>query len=246
MKRALELAELGRGFTKTNPLVGAVVVKNNKIIAEGYHHRFGDNHAEVDALNKVSKMAEGATMYVTLEPCSHYGKTPPCVDRIIKEKLKRVVVAIKDPDERVSGRGIEILKKEGIDVEVGMLEEEAKFQNRVFLLNKSKKRPFITLKFATTLDGKIATSSGESKWITNSTSRKDSHILRGKVDGILVGKNTASKDNPFLTNRSGEGDNPIRILLDSELEINSNYNIYNSEAKTIVLQAHLILKSVRN
>ncbi|WP_281269845.1 bifunctional diaminohydroxyphosphoribosylaminopyrimidine deaminase/5-amino-6-(5-phosphoribosylamino)uracil reductase RibD [Peptoniphilus indolicus] len=234
MKRALELAELGRGFTKTNPLVGAVVVKNNKIIAEGYHHRFGDNHAEVDALNKVSKMAEGATMYVTLEPCSHYGKTPPCVDRIIKEKLKRVVVAIKDPDERVSGRGIEILKKEGIDVEVGMLEEEAKFQNRVFLLNKSKKRPFITLKFATTLDGKIATSSGESKWITNSTSRKDSHILRGKVDGILVGKNTASKDNPFLTNRSGEGDNPIRILLDSELEINSNYNIYNSEAKTIV------------
>lgn len=246
MKRAIELAEMGRGFTKTNPLVGAVVVKDNKVIAEGYHHRYGDNHAEVDALNKVRGMAEGATMYVTLEPCSHYGKTPPCANRIIKEKLKRVVVAIRDPDERVSGKGIEILKKEGIEVEIGMLEDEAKFQNRVFLLNKSMKRPFITLKFATTLDGKIATNSGESKWITNSTSRQDSHILRSKVDGILVGKNTAIKDNPLLTNRSGKGYNPIRILLDSELEIDSNYNIYNFEAKTIAFTNSSDLEKYKN
>lgn len=236
MKRAIELAEKGRGYTKTNPLVGAVVVKNNEIIAEGYHHGYGENHAEVDALNKIS-CAENATMYVTLEPCSHYGKTPPCVERIIKEKIKKVVVAIEDPDERVSGRGIKILRDAGIEVEVGLLSDESKFQNRVFLLNKSQNRPFITLKFATTLDGKISTVIGESKWITNDTSRNESHILRSKVDGILVGRGTAEADNPSLTNRSGVGESPVRILLDSELKADIEYKIFNSDSKTIVFTA---------
>lgn len=244
MRRAIEIAEKGRGFTKTNPLVGVVLVKDEKIISEGYHHAFGKNHAEVNALNKVKGRAEGSTMYVTLEPCSHFGKTPPCANRIVDEKIKKVVISLVDPDKRVSGRGIKILKSAGVEVEVGMLEDEVKFQNRVFLTNKKKNRPFFTLKFATSLDGKIATSTGESKWITNENSRNHSHRLRAKVDGILVGKNTVQEDNPHLTNRSGEGLNPTRILLDSDLSVDFLSNIYNREAKTIVFTASDDIKKI--
>lgn len=234
MKKALELASKGRGFTKTNPLVGAVLVKNNKIISQGYHHAYGKAHAEVDALDKIQGNAKGAIMYVSLEPCSHYGKTPPCVERIIKEKIEKVFVAMMDPDERVSGNGIKRLREAGINVEVGLLEKEAMFLNRVFLVNKLEKRPFFTLKFATTLDGKIASSTGESKWITNENSRKHVHLIRGQIDGILVGKNTVINDNPTLNNRSGTGNSPIRIVLDSNLETKINSNIYYSSSKTIV------------
>lgn len=235
MKRALEIASLATGRTSPNPLVGAVIVRNDEIIAEGWHEKAGSPHAEVVALNKAQKNSKGATMYVTLEPCSHFGRTPPCVDAIINADIKKVFIAMLDPNPLVAGKGIEKLNQNGIEVEVGLCKEKAKEQNEVFLKWITEKRPFITSKYAMSLDGKIATKTGDSKWISCEESRKLVHELRDSYDGIMVGINTVIKDNPMLTCRLENGQNPIRIIVDSNAQIPlDSHVITDGLAKTIV------------
>ena len=212
MKIAIELAKKGIGNVNPNPLVGAVIVKDGKIIGQGYHERYGEGHAEVNAFKSLDDDPTGATMYVTLEPCFHYGKTPPCADRIIENKISKVIIGMVDPNPLVSGKGIEKLKNAGIEVEVGILEEECRKINEVFIKYITTKKPFVVMKTAMSLDGKIATKTGESKWITSEKSRLQVHILRNKFSGIMVGVNTIIKDNPELTCRVVEGNNPIRII----------------------------------
>lgn len=221
MERALTLAKLGWGKTRPNPLVGAVIVKEGKIIAEGYHHYFGGDHAEVDALKKIEFAAEGATMYVSLEPCSHYGKTPPCVEAIIKSKVKKVVVALQDPNPQVAGKGIKILRENGIEVISGVLEEEARKLNEIFIKYITTSKPFCILKTAMTLDGKIATYSRDSKWITEEDAREYVHHIRDRVAGIMVGISTVLADDPQLNTRipDREVSQPARIIVDSKLRI---------------------------
>lgn len=219
MNRAIELAKKGRGHTLTNPLVGCVIVRDGKIIAEGYHHKFGDNHAEVDAINSSEEDVCGATLYVNLEPCSHYGKTPPCAERIIREGIKRVVIANVDVNEKVSGRGIEMLKEAGIEVDVGVCKNEAEKLNEIFFTHIKNKRPFVLLKAAESLDGKIATYTGDSKWISSEKSREYAHRLRGDLDAIMVGINTILIDNPRLNTRIDNLKDPIKIIVDSTLKI---------------------------
>lgn len=240
MKRALELATKGEGATSPNPMVGAVLVDDNsKIVGEGYHKKAGEPHAEINALRNAGVLAKGTTLYVTLEPCSHYGKTPPCADAIVKAGIKRVVIACGDPNDLVNGKGIEILKNAGIEVKEHVLEEEGKKLNEVFFHWVINKKPFVATKYAMTLDGKIATSNGDSKWITNEKSRKHGHYLRSIYDAILVGKNTVIKDNPSLTCRYVDGKNPIRIVLDSRLEISLDSNVItDGMAKTVLVVAN--------
>lgn len=238
MKRALELAKLGEGYTNPNPLVGAVIVKNGKIIGEGYHQKYGENHAEVNAFENSVKSVKDADMYVTLEPCSHYGNTPPCAHRIVKEGIKRVFIGMRDPNPLVTGRGIEILEKNGIEVKSEILEKEALELNEIFIKYITQKKPFIILKTAMTLDGKIATSTGDSKWISNEKSRKFVHQLRHKVSGIMVGIGTVLADNPRLTTRleDKKGKDPHRIIVDTEGRISLDSKILNlqSDSKTII------------
>jgi diaminohydroxyphosphoribosylaminopyrimidine deaminase / 5-amino-6-(5-phosphoribosylamino)uracil reductase len=217
MQRAIELSMKGYGFVNPNPLVGAVLVKNGKIIGDGWHQHFGGPHAEVNAMNDTLTSAEGATLYVTLEPCNHHGKTPPCTDMIIKKGVSRVVVGIIDPNHLVNGQGISRLIKAGKKVEVGVLEKEIKKINEFYLKYIQTTIPFCSLKTAMTLDGKIATYNGESKWITNSKSRQWVHELRHRYASIMVGVNTIIADNPVLTDRSVylTKKNPIRIIVDS-------------------------------
>lgn len=234
MKRALSLAERGRGLTGTNPMVGAVLVKDGEIIGEGWHHGFGDDHAEVNCLKNAKDSPKGATIYVNLEPCSHYGKTPPCVKTIMNAGITRVVVGTLDPNPRVAGRGVHILEQAEIDVIVGVLEDDCRQLNRAFFSSILKRRPYVTAKYATTIDGKIATNTGESQWITGEEARMDGHILRGQVDGIMVGTGTVLADDPKLSNRSGEGVQPTRIILDRRGIIDENANVYDGSQKTIV------------
>ncbi len=218
MKLALQLAENTRGQTSPNPMVGAVVVNNGKVVGMGAHLKAGGGHAEVHALHMAGEAAIGATIYVTLEPCSHYGKTPPCADLIIEKGIKRVVIATLDSNPLVAGNGIKKLQKANIEVEVGVLETEAKQLNEVFFHYVDKKTPYVTLKTATSLDGKIATSTGESKWITGDLAREDVHKLRHQHDAILVGVGTVLEDDPSLTTRlKSGGKNPIRVILDHQL-----------------------------
>lgn len=218
MRLAIELAANTNGQTSPNPLVGAVVVKENQIVGMGAHLKAGEAHAEVHAIKMAGEKAKDATIYVTLEPCSHFGRTPPCADLLIKSEVKRVVIASTDPNPLVAGQGIERLRKAGIEVDVGILREEAEGLNEVFFHYISTGMPYITLKSATSLDGKIATVSGESKWITSEESRLDVHKYRHQHDGILVGINTILKDDPELTTRLPlGGKNPIRIVLDTNL-----------------------------
>ena len=220
MQRALELAVKGVGRTNPNPLVGAVIVKNDKIIAEGYHEAFGGPHAEINALKNATESVKGATMYVTLEPCSHYGKTPPCTEAIIESGITEVVVAAADPNPLVAGRGIKRLEDSGIAVWTGLLEDEAKELNEIFIKFISTGNPFVIMKTAMTLDGKIACKSGKSKWISNEKSRQHVHNLRNRLSGIMVGIGTVLKDDPSLTCRRGEfSRQPIRIIVDSSLKI---------------------------
>ena len=221
MQQALELAEQGRGKTSPNPMVGAVVVKNDEVIGNGYHHQAGTPHAEVHALQIAGKAAKDATLYVTLEPCCHYGLTPPCSQAIIAAGISRVVVAIRDPNPKVAGQGIAKLQRAGIEVEVGILEAEAKKQNEVFLKYIQTQLPFVLLKAAMTLDGKIASCTGNSQWITNEKSRTYVHQLRREYDAILVGIGTVLKDDPQLDVRLLEekGRNPLRIVLDPDLKL---------------------------
>jgi diaminohydroxyphosphoribosylaminopyrimidine deaminase/5-amino-6-(5-phosphoribosylamino)uracil reductase len=236
MEKALELSILGTGHTSPNPLVGAIVVNNDKIVGSGYHKEYGGSHAEVFALDEAGDKAMGATLYVTLEPCSHFGKTPPCAEKIIKMGIKRCVVAMSDPNPKVSGNGIKMLRDAGISVEVGLLKNNAIKINRVFLKYITTKIPFLFLKCAITLDGKIATYSGDSKWITNEASRKKVQYLRNKYMGIMVGINTIISDNPMLTARVENGINPYRIVVDPNLKIDLNSNFVNfKDNKSIII-----------
>lgn len=236
MRRALELAKLGIGKVNPNPLVGAVIVKAGRVVGEGYHMEYGGPHAEVFALEMAKGKTEGADIYVTLEPCSHYGKTPPCVEKIIKTGIKRCIIAMIDPNPLVSGKGIELLKKAGIEVIVGVLEKEAFHLNRVFMKYMKEKKSYLFLKCGITLDGKIATRTGNSKWITNELARKRVQELRTQFLGIMVGANTVIRDNPTLTSRIENGRNPFRIVVDANLEIPLSSNILNfNDGKTIII-----------
>ena len=232
MREALRLAKRGRGKTSPNPLVGAVVVRNNRIIGRGYHRGPGKPHAEVIAIDSSAK-PKGSILYVNLEPCVHYGRTPPCVDKIIEAGLKKVILSVIDPNPYVSGKGIEKLRGAGISVEYGLLEKEAKRLNEFYFKYITTKLPFVILKIALTLDGKIADADRESKWISCEASRKFVHRLRSEVDGVVVGIETVLKDDPNLTSRSKR--NPLRIVLDSNLRIPSNAKILNDEARTVIV-----------
>lgn len=239
MARAINMAKLGEGSASPNPMVGAVVVNAGEIVGEGYHHQYGGPHAEVFALEQAGEKAKGAVLFVNLEPCSHYGKTPPCAKKIIESGIKRVVVAMVDPNPEVAGRGIEMLREGGVKVKLGLLEEEARKINEVFLKYIQSDYPFVFLKKAQTLDGYIASKSGDSKWITNAEARKEGHKLRHKVDAIMVGIGTVLADNPSLTARleEQEGIDPLRIILDPLLEIPLSAKIINqdSEADTLII-----------
>ncbi|MEQ8197599.1 MAG: bifunctional diaminohydroxyphosphoribosylaminopyrimidine deaminase/5-amino-6-(5-phosphoribosylamino)uracil reductase RibD [Clostridiaceae bacterium] len=225
MRRALELAKKGEGRVNPNPMVGAVIVKDGEIIGEGYHEYCGGPHAEVNAIANASRPVEGAEIYVTLEPCHHHGKTPPCVDALIRNKFSRVVIGQKDPNPLVAGKSIEKLKELGIEVQVGILEDECKKLNEVFNKFIVTCEPFVVLKSGISLDGKIATSSGESKWITGEEARAEVQKLRNKLSGIMVGADTVIKDDPLLTCRIPGGRNPVRIVVDSTLRIPSNAKV---------------------
>jgi diaminohydroxyphosphoribosylaminopyrimidine deaminase/5-amino-6-(5-phosphoribosylamino)uracil reductase len=217
MRLALELAARARGRTTPNPLVGAVIVRDGKIIGQGYHQKAGTPHAEVHALREAGDMARGSTMYVTLEPCSHYGRTPPCSKAVIESGVAGVYVAMQDPNPKVAGRGIQQLKDAGIKVEVGILEEEARRLNEIFIKYITTKRPFVLLKTAMTLDGKIAARTGHARWVTGPEARDKVHRIRDEYDAILVGVNTVIADDPELTCRlpGGGGHDPVRVILDS-------------------------------
>lgn len=219
MKLAINVAKAGIGQTSPNPVVGAVVVKDGRVVGVGAHLKPGEAHAEVNAVNMAGREnVNGATVYVTLEPCSHYGKTPPCAELLVESKVKRVVIASTDPNPLVAGNGIKRLKNAGIEVEVGVLKEEADALNKVFYHYIEKKIPYVTLKSAVSLDGKIATVTGESKWITSEEARLDVHRYRHTHDAILVGVNTVIADNPSLTTRlPNGGKNPIRVIIDTSL-----------------------------
>mgnify|MGYP006276606193 FL=1 len=239
MARALKLARRGEGRTSPNPMVGAVVVKDGEIIGQGYHQQYGGPHAEVFALDEAGEKAAGSEIYVTLEPCSHYGKTPPCAQKLIDCGIKRAVIALVDPNPEVAGRGIEMLREAGIEVELGLLKEEAQALNEAFLKYIRSDYPFVYLKKAQTLDGYIASSTGDSKWITNSEARLEGHKLRHRADAIMVGIGTISADNPSLTARlkEQEGIDPLRIVLDPLLEIPLTAKIINqqSTADTLII-----------
>lgn len=217
MRRALELAERGRGATNPNPMVGCVIVKDGRIIGEGWHERYGGLHAERNALKACSEPAAGADMYVTLEPCCHYGKTPPCTEAVIESGVKRVIIGCLDPNPKVGGGGAEILRQSGIEVICGVLEDECRALNRIFMHYITKRLPYVMLKYAMTADGKIATASGKSKWITGEAARLDTHKDRNAFSSILVGVNTIIKDDPELTCRIESGHNPARIVCDTNL-----------------------------
>lgn len=235
MKMAIELAKKGEGNVSPNPMVGAVIVKDGKVIGQGYHEKCGEGHAEVNAFKSLKEDPSEATMYVTLEPCSHYGKTPPCADLIIKNKISKVIIGMVDPNPLVAGKGIEKLKNAGIEVEIGVLESECIKLNEVFIKYITAKRPFVVLKAAMSIDGKIATKTGESKWISCEDSRLQVHKLRNKLSGIMVGVNTVIKDNPELTCRLEDGNSPIRIIVDSTLRIPLNSKVLNNkDNKTII------------
>lgn len=235
MRLAMQLAGNAIGRTYPNPLVGAVIVKDNRVVGCGWHRKAGTPHAEVHALNQAGELAQGADVYVTLEPCAHYGKTPPCAKALVKAKVKNVYGGLLDVNPKVAGKGFKILEDAGIHVEYGFLQDELRKQNEVFFKWIEHKKPFIVLKAAMTLDGKIATATGQSKWITNETSRAYGYKLRDIYDGIMVGINTVIEDNPMLTARVDGGKNPIRIVVDSSLRIDINANVVQDKsAKTIV------------
>ncbi|MBI5097699.1 MAG: bifunctional diaminohydroxyphosphoribosylaminopyrimidine deaminase/5-amino-6-(5-phosphoribosylamino)uracil reductase RibD [Nitrospirae bacterium] len=236
MKKALTLAARGKGRTSPNPMVGAVIVKGEKIIATDYHRKAGTPHAEVLALKKAGKRAKGATLYVNLEPCCHTDKkTPPCTKSIIRSGIKKVVTAMIDPNPKVSGMGLKELRKAGIETVSGVMEAEAKHLNEAFIKYITKKEPFVIVKIAQSLDGKIATAKGESKWITGEEAREYVHKLRNEVDAILVGIGTVKKDNPSLDCRIKGGRNPYRIIVDSNLQISLNAKVLrHDDGKTII------------
>ena len=237
MRMAIELAKKGEGAVNPNPLVGAVVVKDGKVVGKGYHRFFGGPHAEVYALEEAGKEACGATIYVTLEPCSHYGKTPPCAKKIIDMGIKKCFVGSSDPNPQVAGKGVAMLKKAGIEVVESVLKDECDKLNQVFFKYIKTKIPYLFLKCAITLDGKIATKTGNSKWITNEIAREKVQFYRNKFMGIMVGINTVVLDNPSLTARIQNGVNPFRVVVDPHLKIDENCRVVknNEDEKTVII-----------
>lgn len=242
MKRCLELAELGIGNVSPNPMVGCVIVHDGKIIGEGYHQKIGEAHAEVNAINDVftkygneaPTLLKNATAYVSLEPCAHFGKTPPCADLLVKHQLKRVVIGNHDPFTQVNGKGVEKLKAAGIAVVTDILADQCSFLNRRFITRVTQQRPYLILKWAQTANGYFAPKDSTQQWITGTMAKSVAQQWRGEEDAILVGKTTALVDNPQLTNRNLNGKNPIRIIIDRNLTVPSTHHIYNDEAKTII------------
>lgn len=236
MSLALDMAERAMGQTGINPVVGCVVVKEGRLVGVGTHLARGTPHAEVHALNMAGKEAEGSTVYVTLEPCSHYGRTPPCAERLIAERVKRVVVAAEDPNPLVAGRGITMLRAAGIQVEAGVLRDRSRELNRAFMKYITTGLPYVTLKTASTLDGKIASKTGDSKWISNETARERVHTLRHRHQAIMVGVSTVIADDPLLTTRlSVDGLNPIRIVVDSKLRIPLQSRLLQDDAAPVLI-----------
>ena len=239
MQMALDLAIKGEGFTSPNPMVGAVVVKDGRVVGSGYHEQVGGPHAEVNAINAAGPLAQGATLYVTLEPCNHTGRTPPCTRKIIEAGIRRVVIAMRDPNRKVAGGGADFLKQQGIQIEIGACREQAEKLNEAFIKYVCTGRPFVMVKCAATLDGRIATRTGDSRWVTGEASRLFVHRLRHAVDAILVGINTVRTDNPSLTARlpGGGGKDPVRIVLDTHLSISPDARLLQqkSDANTILV-----------
>ncbi len=240
MQLALEIAERGAGYVSPNPMVGCVIVsKEGKKIGQGFHERYGQTHAEANAIHSVKRKSdlENATLYVTLEPCSHHGKTAPCCNLLVKYGLRHVVVAMKDPTVKVNGKGISYLREQGVQVDVGLLREEAEQLNEFFLHCHRYNRPFVTVKIAQTLDGYIAAPDGNSRWITGQKSREMVHRWRSKYDAVMVGRNTALHDNPRLTVRHVEGRQPYRIVIDGPLELPETLNLFTDqyEERTILV-----------
>jgi diaminohydroxyphosphoribosylaminopyrimidine deaminase / 5-amino-6-(5-phosphoribosylamino)uracil reductase len=235
MHRALELAERARQTVSPNPMVGCVIVHEGTIIGEGFHRKYGDAHAEVDAIRSVKNehLLKEATLYVTLEPCAHYGKTPPCANLIVAKKIPRVVVCNQDPNPLVAGKGIEILKEAGIEVIVGMLQKEGEALNRRFFTYHRLKRPYITLKWAQTADGFIARENHDSKWISDEFSRMLSHKWRSEEDALMVGTLTALHDNPTLNNRHWSGYSPVRVVIDRQLRLERHMNLFDQSQTTL-------------
>jgi len=231
MQRALALAEKGRGRVHPNPMVGAVLVRGDRVIGEGFHRSFGEAHAEVEAIRRAGKRAKGSTLYVNLEPCSHWGKTPPCADAVLRAGVKRVVAAMKDPNPAVAGRGFQKLKRGRVSVTSGVLADDARYLNRAFVTWVTRKRPYVTLKVASSLDGRTATRTGESQWITSQESRRVGHVLRAGVDAIAVGRSTVQHDNPSLT-AHGLGKNPVRVVFDSRLRSPAASRVFSAQAPT--------------
>lgn len=245
IKRCLEIAENGLGTTRPNPMVGAIIVHNNSIIGEGYTSEYGGNHAEVNAINAVANksLLKEATLYVTLEPCSHYGKTPPCSDLIIKHQIPNVVIGCIDDNKKVAGKGIASLQKNDVNVTVGVLEDDCKTHHKRFFTFHNKKRPYVILKWAETADGFIAPKTkNELKpvWITNAFSRQLVHKWRAEEHAILVGTNTVIQDNPSLTVRDWIGQNPTRVVIDSDNKLSKKYAVFNNDAETIVINKNTI------
>lgn len=242
MQRCLELAKMGMGNVSPNPMVGCVIVCEDEIIGEGFHQKIGEAHAEVNAINDVlnrhgnqaATLLKNATAYVNLEPCAHFGKTPPCADLLVKHQLKKVVIGNTDPFTGVNGKGIEKLKAAGIIVVTGVLEKKCSTFNRRFFTRIQKQRPFIILKWAQTADGYFAPADATQQWISGPMAKQLTHRWRSEEDAILVGKNTALVDNPQLTTRNTIGKNPIRIVIDRTLAIPQSHHIYNDAAKTII------------
>jgi diaminohydroxyphosphoribosylaminopyrimidine deaminase/5-amino-6-(5-phosphoribosylamino)uracil reductase len=235
MSRALELARLGFGKVSPNPMVGCIIVCEGKIIGEGFHQQYGGPHAEVNAIYSVKDktLLKQSTVYVTLEPCAHYGKTPPCASLLVEHEVKKVIVSNVDPNPLVGGKGIEILRSAGVEVETGLLEQEGLELNKRFFKSIRENAPYVILKWAQTADGFIARDDFDSKWISNKISRKLVHKWRSEEDAILVGKNTAKHDNPTLNVRDWVGKDPLRIVIDHDLALDQNLKLFNKEIPTI-------------
>jgi len=247
MQMALDLAVKGEGFTSPNPMVGAVVVKDGKVVGSGFHEAVGGPHAEVNAIDAAGKKAAGATLYVTLEPCNHTGRTPPCTEKILSAGISRVVVAMPDPNQHVAGGGSKYLKQHGLEVATGVCEQQACQQNEAFIKYITSGQPFVIAKCAATLDGRIATRTGDSKWVTGEAARRYVHRIRHAADAIMVGINTVDKDNPSLTTRldGRRGQDPIRIILDTHLSISTHARVLqqDSDAETILVAGQGVKQS---
>ncbi len=243
MQRCIDIARNGLSKVSPNPMVGCVIVRNGKIVGEGFHRQFGGAHAEIFALFHAGKKAHGATLFVNLEPCAHFGKTPPCADAIVQSGISMVVIASKDPNPLVGGKGIRRLHEAGIAVKVGVLRKEAEFLNEKFFKFMNTGLPFVGIKLAQTLDGRIADTAGTSKWITSEAARKEVHRLRSEYDAVMIGANTVLKDDPALTVRFVKRRNPIRVVVDGRMSLPTSRKIFNThDTPTWVLTSTTAMK----